>query len=215
MKFKNLNTSGALNESEELWVSSSSSKVPASESKLSFRCNARPLKALLKTLSDPKEIEDAINKYTKTNKVKYAGQTEYNGCRFYRFDPVGYGYDTFWYCRNYTSDYSTEALKHEIPEGSVLVASSGCTMTFYDFYRVERYEGKSAVISKLEKISTGGFTPYVMPGNKAVMTKKYRINVPKDSRFTPNVILGYHNSLYFRKERLYDKTQKYQENHLD
>lgn len=211
MKFK------FLNESDELWLSSGYVKEPHSEYKLSFYCNAKPLKSELKNLSDPEEIEKAINIYSKSGNYKYAGSENFNGNTFLRFNSIDrYDNKTFWYCRNFSNDTGLEKLKHDLPEGSILVADVGYSMVLYEFYRIEKYQGKSVVLSKLEKISSGdGFKPYVKPGTKPRITEKFRITFPKSSDSCPTVSLGYRSYLYLEPSRLYDKARTYQEDHLD
>lgn len=88
-------------------------------------------------------------------------------------------------------------------------------MVIYEFYRVEKYQGKSVVLSKLEKIrSDDGFKPYVSPGRKAVSTDKYKISVSKYF-MKPYVALDYDTHLYLEQDKLYSKKKSYQEDHLD
>lgn len=205
-----------LNEADALWASARSWDKPHSEYKLPYYCEARPLKAVLKTLSDPKEIEDAINYYSKSGKYKYAGTVNLDGNTFLRFDSDDrFTGKTFWYCRNYSNGLNIEKVKYEIPEGSVLAIETGYSMVIYEFYRVEKYQGKSVVLSKLEKIrSDNGFKPYVSPGRKAVSTDKYRISVSKYDMI-PYVALDYDTRLDLDKSRLYKPSKRYQEDHLD
>lgn len=206
-----------LNESDELWSSDKYYDEPRSQNKLPYYCEARPLKAALKTLSDPKEIEDAINYYSKSGKYRYIGTVEYNGNTFLRFDSGNdrYSGSTFWYCRNYSNGMNIEKIKHEIPEGSILAIETGYSMVIYEFYRVEKYQGKSIVLSKLEKIrSDDGFKPYVSPGRKAVSTDKYKISVSKYDMI-PYVALDYDTRLDLDQSKLYKPSKRYQEDHLD